>query len=181
MKFSREWVMPDAQTFRMAPVSRLLARITEGRRAIVDPFARSSRMAHYANDLQPGWGHEFNMDARDFVALMAARGVVFDCVLFDPPYSPRQISECYQGVGRKVTAEDTQSAALYSEVRDVLSGQCASGAIAVSFEWNSVGFGKGRGWELEEVLLLCHGGAHNDTICVVERKTQGELFAAGVA
>jgi hypothetical protein len=30
--------------------------------------------------------------------------------------------------------------------------------------------GKGRGYQMEELLLVAHGGAHNDTIVVVERK-----------
>ena len=161
----------------MAPVSDLLDRLLFGRGSIVDPFARTSRRAHWSNDLDPSFGHDFAMDARDFAAELARRSVKLDAVLFDPPYSPRQISECYKGVGRKVAMEDTQSAALYSSVRDTLSGLCPTDAIAISFGWNSVGFGKERGWVQEEILLLCHGGAHNDTIIVVERKVQGELFA----
>ena len=31
--------------------------------------------------------------------------------------------------------------------------------------------GTGRGYELVEVMLVAHGGAHNDTICIAERKT----------
>ncbi len=27
-----------------------------------------------------------------------------------------------------------------------------------------------RGFTIEEILLVAHGGVHNDTICVVERK-----------
>jgi len=30
--------------------------------------------------------------------------------------------------------------------------------------------GKSRGYILEDLLLVCHGGAHNDTICIAERK-----------
>jgi hypothetical protein len=45
-----------------------------------------------------------------------------------------------------------------------------SGTIALSFGWSSVGFGKNRGWRMIEILLVCHGGAHNDTICVAEVK-----------
>lgn len=36
--------------------------------------------------------------------------------------------------------------------------------------WNSAGFGKVRGYVFEEILLVAHGGAHNDTIVTVERR-----------
>jgi len=40
----------------------------------------------------------------------------------------------------------------------------------LSFGWNSVGMGITRGYEIVEILLVCHGGAHNDTICIAEKK-----------
>jgi len=42
--------------------------------------------------------------------------------------------------------------------------------IVVSFGWNSGGIGKKYGFEIEEILLVPHGGSHNDTIVTVERK-----------
>jgi hypothetical protein len=30
--------------------------------------------------------------------------------------------------------------------------------------------GKKHGFEIIEVMLVAHGGAHNDTICMAERK-----------
>jgi len=41
--------------------------------------------------------------------------------------------------------------------------------------WDSNGFGKNRGFELIELLLVCHGGRHNDTIVTVERKVNTTL------
>ena len=41
----------------------------------------------------------------------------------------------------------------------------------ISFGWNSIGFGKNRGFEIIEILLVAHGGTKNDTIVTVERKT----------
>jgi hypothetical protein len=51
-----------------------------------------------------------------------------------------------------------------------------TGGIVLSFGWNSIGFGKGRGYKLVEIMLVCHGSAHNDTICIAEQKMQGNLF-----
>ena len=50
--------------------------------------------------------------------------------------------------------------------------------IVLSFGWNSTGVGK-EGFITEEIMLVSHGGPHNDTICVAQRKqdnSQGELL-----
>jgi len=38
------------------------------------------------------------------------------------------------------------------------------------FGWNSCGMGDRHGFEQIEILLVAHGGAHNDTICLAERR-----------
>lgn len=40
----------------------------------------------------------------------------------------------------------------------------------ITFGWNSGGVGKKYGFEIQRILLVPHGGWHNDTICVVEKK-----------
>ena len=40
----------------------------------------------------------------------------------------------------------------------------------ISFGWNSNGIGKTLGFEQVEILMVAHGGHHNDTICTVEVK-----------
>lgn len=47
----------------------------------------------------------------------------------------------------------------------------AGGGIVITCGWNSGGIGKKYGFEIEEILLVAHGGWHNDTIVVVDRKT----------
>ena len=105
-----------------------------------------------------------------FCRRLLAEGVKADAVLFDPPYSPRQIAECYAGVGRKTSIEDTQGS-FWRRVRNPLRDLLRPGGIALSFGWNSSGFGKA--WPLIDLLLVRHGGAHNDTICVAQRKIGG--------
>lgn len=39
-------------------------------------------------------------------------------------------------------------------------------------DWNSGGIGMKYGFEIEKILLVAHGGWHNDTICTIERKTK---------
>jgi hypothetical protein len=89
--------------------------------------------------------------------------------LFDPPYSPRQISECYKSIGRAVHNTDTQSS-FYGNRKKEVARIVEHNGIVICFGWNSGGIGKSLGFELMEVLLVPHGGAHNDTIVTVERK-----------
>jgi hypothetical protein len=42
--------------------------------------------------------------------------------------------------------------------------------VVICCGYNSGGVGKTLGFELLEVLLVPHGGAHNDSIITVERK-----------
>jgi hypothetical protein len=164
--------MPSPDTFTMPPVAELLDRWLSGAAVVVDPFARNGRRGTLRNDLNPDTSAEYHMDAAAFCVEMEAQGWEADAVLFDPPYSPRQISEVYAAIGKAATREDTQNARLYKAVRDPLGRMVRVGGVALSFGWNSAGFGQARGFEMVEILLCAHGGAHNDTICVVERKVR---------
>lgn len=171
MIMSRTFAMPHGDTFSIKPIGDFVKKWldktpwTTG----IDMFARNNRLVQLTNDLNPATSAQCHMDAEDFCKQLAGR-VTCQIALFDPPYSPRQISECYKGIGREVTTEDTQNAALYKRVRDALDPLMAPGAIVLSFGWSSNGMGKTRDYSIEEILLVAHGGAHNDTICLAERK-----------
>lgn len=170
MIFSREFAMSNSETFSLPPVARLLAKwlpsMAHGA-IIVDPFARNSKKANLTNDLNPATSAQFHMLAEEFVE---TQHISADAVLFDPPYSPRQIAEVYQQIGRECGTEETQSARLYKRVKDGLDRMLRPDGIAICCGWNSMGFGLKRGYDLLEVLIVPHGGAHNDTIVTVERK-----------
>jgi len=164
----RAWAMPSANTFSIAPIYELLRRHMVGCAVIVDPFARNSRITTVRNDLNPNTSAEHHEDA--IVFLGGQPTGCADAVLFDPPYSPRQIAEAYQSIGRSVGMSDTQNAALYAQARAELHRILRPGGVAITCGWNSTGMGKMLGYERIETLLVCHSGAHNDTIVVVERK-----------
>jgi hypothetical protein len=170
MKFSRKWAMPNADTFSIPPINDFVKSYLSRSAVSVDMFSRNKRWATYTNDLNPETSAEFHMDAEQFLIELGAKGVRADLILFDPPYSPRQISECYKSVGLSVGMKETQSALLYQRVRNAIAPLCQPGAIVLSFGWNSVGMGKKHGFEQIEIMPCCHGGAHNDTICLAERK-----------
>lgn len=171
MRMSRAWAMPSPHTFSIPPITNLLKNWLNGKSIILDPFSGRSTVGTHRNDLNPDLC-ESGVDAEEFCQRFLKSGVKADAVLFDPPYSPRQISECYKSIGLPVGTKDTQNSALYKRVRDVLDLCLRVGGVAISCGWNSGGFGKVRGYTIEEILLVAHGGAHNDTIVVVERKTE---------
>ena len=177
MIIRRTWAMPNAETFLIPPISEMLAWRLRECAVVIDPFARNNRFGTITNDLNPETSATHHLDAIEFLDRLIAEKVRADAVLFDPPYSPRQISEIYQNVGRGVTMKDTQMGPMYHAVRDLLARLLKVNGIAVSCGWNSAGFGSGRLFDIEEILLVAHGGMHNDTIVTVERKMQDDLFA----
>ena len=94
-----------------------------------------------------------------------------DGVLLDPPYSLRQGSEHYKKAGIKVTGWHT-SMAWGSRIKDEVARIVKPGGKVICFGWNTMGLGKNRGFRLEKILIVPHGGSKNDTLVTVERKIQ---------
>lgn len=155
-------------TFQIKPVKDLLVRYVGDGKGWVDPYAGAARLAEYTNDLNPNQNTTHHLEAVDFAEILPAG---LNGVLFDPPYSYRQITEHYREYGRKATAKDT-SYNFYRRVQVALAPKLKPGGIAISFGWNSNGFGLKLGFEKIELLLIAHGLKHNDTICLVERKVR---------
>lgn len=164
----RAWAMPNKNTFDIKPIKILLSRETMSG-LWVDPFANSSKLATITNDLSEEFDTDYHLDALDFLKQFKDNEV--DGVLYDPPYSLRQISECYKGVGIKVTSEMMRSDWRSKQI-DEIARIVKPGGKVISFGWNSSGVGKVRGFEIVEILLVAHGGSHNDTICTVEIKKE---------
>lgn len=162
--------MPNSETFSVKPIGEFVQRYLAASKRSVDPFARNCTWATVTNDLDPKTCAQYHMEAEAFLRDRHFWFESFDLGIFDPPYSPRQISECYKSVGLAVGMKETQNAALYKRVRDALHETMLSGGIVLSFGWSSNGMGKTRGYEIVEILLVAHGGGHNDTICMAERK-----------
>lgn len=122
MTFDRVFSMPDSHTFRMKPVKEILDFYCKPDLIVVDPFARDSQYSgEYGNDLNPAFQQPYSLDAIEFLDQCIECQISADVVLLDPPYSPRQVSEMYQSIGKKVTMKDTQTAHLYKECKDRMS------------------------------------------------------------
>ena len=169
MIFSRVWSMPNKNTFSIKPIYNLIEKYISIGGEWIDPFARNSVFNNrcvFTNDLCSSQNTTHNLESLEFLNSLDGP---FDGCLFDPPYSPRQISECYKSVGRDVHMKDTQSS-FYGDRKKAVSRLIRRGGLVISCGWNSGGIGKNLGFEIEEILIVPHGGAHNDTIVTVERK-----------
>ena len=174
-RFTVEWSMPNRWTFQIPCIGAFVARNLHGLKCVVDPFAGQSGFATHRNDIAIS-----KRDSREWLDELITQGIQADGVLFDPPYSPRQISECYKEAGLPVGMKDTQNAVLYADIRQRLDQVLKPGGIALCFGWQSSGFGKR--YATEEIMLVQHGGAHNDTICVAQRKpVTATLFSTEAA
>jgi hypothetical protein len=179
VQFSREWDMPSADTFSVPAIGCFVKRYLLKSKISIDPFARNSRLATYRNDLNPDTAAPYHMDALEFLQKLKQDGVVADLVIFDPPYSSRQVAECYAQVGRKATMQDTQGKS-WSDWKAAIVPLVSVGGIVLSFGWNTNGMGKKHGFEIVEVMLVAHGGVHNDTICMAEQRVEPAQITMGL-
>lgn len=165
--------MPNSKTFKIKPIQALIKKYIENGNVNIDPFANDSifRENTVTNDIDPQYETDYNMDALDFLKMYQDSGV--DLVLYDPPYSPRQVSEVYKKLGMTVNMKTTQSS-YWSKQKKEISRIVKQGGYCITFGWNSGGIGKSNGFEITEIMLVPHGGWHNDTIVTVERKVGDE-------
>ncbi|SIS16615.1 adenine-specific DNA methylase [Natronorubrum thiooxidans] len=167
--------MPSSATFDIGPIGDLVTEEYHKSDGLwIDPYSGGATVADVTNDLNPEIESDYTMQALDFLKQYDDREIDGG-VLFDPPYSPRQIKEVYDSIGLETSIETTQ-ATFWSDVKDEIERVCSSGATVISCGWNSGGVGKTRGFERRRILLVPHGGQHNDTIVTVEDRTRTELF-----
>lgn len=170
MIFNHTWAMPSHETFSMAPIGVFVAKYLQKSTVSIDPFARNFAGATYTNDLNPDTLTSNHLDALDYLSGLRNDGIFADLIIFDPPYSPRQAKEVYKGIGAEFLKRDAQRVGRWFEEKNLVNDLLKNDGIFLHFGWHTNGMGKKRGYKVEEILLVNHGGAHNDTICMAERK-----------
>jgi len=171
MKISRVWAMPDRWTFKIPPIASLITNYVGSGEGWIDPFAGKHSPAEFTNDINPEMPTAYHLKANDF--LNQLEDSKYKGVLFDPPYNLAQFKECYQSIGVQLMKDDVNYT--YSKPKDIAQYKIMLDGYAICFGWNTVGFGVNRGFKLIEILLVCHGGHHNDTIVTVEQVVSGKL------
>ncbi|MFJ8528288.1 hypothetical protein [Bacillus sp. NPDC094106] len=163
----RKWAMPNKNTFEMKPVYELLKEEIQGG-FVIDPFANKNRWGHITNDLNEKFDTNYHMDALEFLKIFPDESV--DVVLFDPPYSARQIKEAYESVGLDTQGGTLTRASYWSNMKKEIARILRVGGKAISFGWNSGGMNNKDLFHINRIRLIPHGGAHNDTIVTVSVK-----------
>jgi hypothetical protein len=171
MIINRVWEMPNKWTFRMKCAQKLFAKYGVGE-GWADPFSGETSPAEYTNDIE-GRGNKSQMDGLEFLKSLSDNSM--EGILFDPPYSVEQCLRRYTPKQKGTAGRAEYWAKCKDEIMRVLK----PGSKAICFCWDSTGIGKKRGFELNEVLLICHGACHNDTIVTVETKAALTNYDSG--
>lgn len=162
IKINRVWSMPSIWTFGMKPIGKIFQDYGVGL-GWVDPFAGEKSPAEHRNDIE-GRGHPSQLDALEFLEALPTSQ--FNGVLFDPPYSVEQCLRRYTPK-QKGTAGRAE---YWAKCKDQIARIIKPEGFCISFCWDSCGVGKNRGFHIEEVLIICHGACHNDTIVTIDQK-----------
>lgn len=185
---SKTWAMPSGKTFKIAPIRDIILKYVDYIIAstenveknwvrIIDPFANEASIKQYltkyvhyvSNDLDPQYNTDYHENALDFLKRFPDNSA--DMLFYDPPYSFRQVSECYKKLNLTVTAKDTSNK-FFADFKKEIARIIRPNGYVISCGWNSNGIGQKLGFEQDEILLVAHGSNHNDTIVVVERKSK---------
>lgn len=159
---NREWAMPSIWTFKMKPVASIFEKYKVGK-GWADPFAGENSPAEFTNDIE-GRGARSQMDGLEFLKGLPSE--TCDGCLFDPPYSVEQCLRRYTPKHNGTAGRAEYWSACKDEVARILKKD----SFAICFGWDSNGIGKNRGFDIVEILLLCHGACHNDTIITIDSK-----------
>ena len=159
--------MPNKWTFTIKPIKELLNRHVGDGKEWLDPFAGKNSPAEITNDINLDMPTKYHFDALGFLKIQENNSAIG--IILDPPYSLRQISEHYKKAGIKITGWHT-SAGWASAIKNETARIIKPNGKAICCGWTSMGLGKGRSFEMCEILLVPHGGSKNDTIITVEKK-----------
>ena len=162
--------MPNKYTFKMNCVRELLLRYTLNGTGWVDPFCGVYSIAEWRNDIDESKPAESHKDGLEYLKSLLSNTFAGAC--FDPPYSPEQCLRIYKPISRagKKTWGTGGKATYHAACKDEIARIIVPNGIVISFGWDTNGIGKKRGFEIVEVLDICHGACHNDTLVTVERK-----------
>jgi hypothetical protein len=167
MIIKRVWEMPSKYTFKMNCVRELLLRYTVDGKGWCDPFCGVYSIAEWTNDIDEGKPAISHNDG--LIYLKSLFHDAFDGCTFDPPYSTEQCLRLYKQKS-DYHGGTAARAEYWAACKDEIARIIKPGGVVISFGWDTCGIGKKRGFGIVEVLDICHGACHNDTLVTVEKK-----------
>ena len=156
MEFTYMAQPPKKWTFEQPKLKLWTEQWSRGN--VLNLFAGKVRLNvnEYRIDISNEWNPDRVIDAYEFVSTTDMK---FETIIFDPPYNLRKSREKYNGkyIGN------------LTKLKNLLPSILNNDGRVIHFGYDSVGMGKIRGFEKIAVCLVCHGGDHNDTICLVDK------------
>lgn len=168
--FERKWAMPNGNTFTIAPIKDFVEQEVNKGGIIVDPFANKCKYGTITNDLNPEFDTTKHMDALEFLKEIDSNYA--DLVLYDPPYSITQASQLYHEYGKEKLEVNVANMKYWKLCKDNIARILKPNGRVICCGWNTNGLGKNRGFQLDKVLIVCHGGSKNDTLVTLEHKVE---------
>ena len=117
-----------------------------------------------SNDIDTTMPTIHHMDAMQLVDSWT--GPPFDTIVLDPPYNLRKAREKYNG----------RFIGSFTKIKDHLIPIMAERARVISLGYDTVGMSRRRGFHKIAIVVVCHGGDHNDTLGVVEERTNTNIW-----
>jgi len=160
---------PKRYTFEQPKLKEWVESWCQGR--VLNLFAGRVKLNvnETRNDIDNDMPADYHCDAYDFVQLWSNRvkdmpETQFDTVILDPPYNIRKAREIYGG--RYIGS--------FTKIKNKLSEILSYKARVITLGYDTVGMSKSRGFKKLAVCVICHGGDHNDTLCLVEQGDYNE-------
>lgn len=113
-----------------------------------------------SNDIDTTFHTDYHMEALELVKKLIKEGCKYSAVLLDPPYSYRKSMELYKG----------HRNSKFKQILDLIPQLLTDDGIVITFGYHSSVMSNKRGFKIEEILIISHGGAMHDTIVTVEAR-----------
>lgn len=164
----KTWAMPNGNTFTIKPIREFVEVEVGKGGVIIDPFANNCKYGTITNDLNPDFDTTYHLDALKFLEGLEDESA--DLVLYDPPYSISQASQLYKSYGKEKLEVNVANMKYWSLCKDNIARILKHGGRVICCGWNTNGLGKGRNFEMTDILIVSHGGSKNDTLVTLEYK-----------
>lgn len=155
---------PKKWTFEQPKLKEWVENWCEPKRGryVLNLFAGKIRLnvAEVRVDISPEFRPDYCISAEQFIKSCITEGVKFHTIILDPPYNLRKAREKYDG----------KYIGSFTKIKNLLPDILYPKGRVITLGYDTVGMSKSRGFEKIAVCIVCHGGDHNDTLCLVERK-----------
>lgn len=155
---------PRKYTFDTEPIANWVRSVTqEG--MVLNLFAGRNRLYEFSSniiehrvDLDPTVNPTFNMDAESFIQYAKKENYKYNTIILDPPYNLRKSVEKYGG----------RYMSNFQKIKEDILDLLLDSTNVITCGYNSVSMGENRGFSVNDILLISHGGSHNDTVITNE-------------